>query len=380
MSLLAMPMIVVNLGCEMMFILEQRLKAQNIPPDKSGKVLNDVAKTMFDRQYVDKLFTPQELYSVPSVRKIFDRLAHSSIMRLSESSMDKLFDLMIMGWKYQLLCSTKMEGMVAVTSLHLAQIRAMLAPLPDSAACVALVQGVEALVHKTYGGLSLGQQHLLRQTLLRFLQDRRVKVSLFLQEGIQSTATGRLVMPAPATQYAGTVTYYDGSGGIEAQEKLKLKCMDLDPMEFFIHPAPLGTNLYNKDRPKVVPPPRKGDALASPNPADDDMGSGGKSQYAEDVLERGGARGGRQELDLLSALLALKPQADNFKLSLFEGDEGAGPGGARSGVATYQFADGNREYRQGMMASLRLDDNARGGAAAGDEDDLLDLLDNAGGR
>ena len=30
-------------------------------------------------------------------RQIFDRLAHSSIMRLNETSMDKLFDLMAQG-------------------------------------------------------------------------------------------------------------------------------------------------------------------------------------------------------------------------------------------------------------------------------------------
>lgn len=48
-------------------------------------MLVDVARTMFDKHYVDKLFAPQELYPMSSVRKIFDRLAHSSIMRLSES-------------------------------------------------------------------------------------------------------------------------------------------------------------------------------------------------------------------------------------------------------------------------------------------------------
>lgn len=69
----------------MLYILEQRLKAQAIPPDKSVKVLQDVVASMFDRQFVEKLFAPQEVYSISSTRKIFDRLAHSSIMRLSES-------------------------------------------------------------------------------------------------------------------------------------------------------------------------------------------------------------------------------------------------------------------------------------------------------
>lgn len=85
MSQLTMPLLVVNLGAEMVYILEQRLKAQNIPADKSCKVLHDVVRTMFDASYVDKLFAPQDMYTVAQTRKIFDRLAHSSIMRLSES-------------------------------------------------------------------------------------------------------------------------------------------------------------------------------------------------------------------------------------------------------------------------------------------------------
>jgi hypothetical protein len=40
---------------------------------------------MFDTEYAEKLFSPQEVYTLSSTRKIFEKLAHSSIMRLSES-------------------------------------------------------------------------------------------------------------------------------------------------------------------------------------------------------------------------------------------------------------------------------------------------------
>jgi hypothetical protein len=49
------------------------------------QVLHDVVRSMFDTVYAEKLFTPQAVYSVSSTRKIFEKLAHSSIMRLSES-------------------------------------------------------------------------------------------------------------------------------------------------------------------------------------------------------------------------------------------------------------------------------------------------------
>lgn len=81
-----MPWVVLNLGSEMIYILEQRLKAQGIQPEKSAKVLQDIVRTMFDCSFLsEKLFVPQEMYSLHSTRKIFDRLAHSSIMRLSEA-------------------------------------------------------------------------------------------------------------------------------------------------------------------------------------------------------------------------------------------------------------------------------------------------------
>ncbi|KAL6762064.1 organic solute transport protein 1-domain-containing protein [Haematococcus lacustris] len=278
MSLLAMPLLYINLGVEMVYILDQRLRAQEIPPDKGERVLNDVVRKMFDKDCIDKLFVPCELYSTSAVRKCMDALAHSSIMRLSETSMDKLFDLMMMGVKYQIMCSTKLEGILQITLLHLSQLRSLLAPLADSSASLALLSNVEARVQQTYGGLGPGALHLLRQSLMRYFLDRRVKVSLFLQEGIQST-TGRWILPSPSSPYAGTITYYDGQGGLELQEKLKLKALEgLDPQEFYIHPAPLGSNLYNKDRPKVVPPPRKGDALQAPPGPWDDMGLAGEGK------------------------------------------------------------------------------------------------------
>ena len=45
---------------------------------------------MFTPDFIAELFKPQELYSSASARQIFDKLAHSSIMRLSTSSMNKV--------------------------------------------------------------------------------------------------------------------------------------------------------------------------------------------------------------------------------------------------------------------------------------------------
>jgi len=46
-ALHCMPIIVLNMGGEMVYILEQRLQAQEVGPAKSKKVLQDVLRTMY---------------------------------------------------------------------------------------------------------------------------------------------------------------------------------------------------------------------------------------------------------------------------------------------------------------------------------------------
>jgi hypothetical protein len=45
---------------------------------------------MFSDGFLEEIFKPQELCSKKALKTIFERLAHTSIMRLNESSMEKV--------------------------------------------------------------------------------------------------------------------------------------------------------------------------------------------------------------------------------------------------------------------------------------------------
>jgi len=100
-------------------------------------VLQDVIRTMYNPKFIAELFRGQDVYNMQSTRQIFDKLAHSSIMRLNESSMDKLFDLMTMGFKYQLIACRYPQELLHVTLNHLHQLRAKI----DDATAVADAAG-----------------------------------------------------------------------------------------------------------------------------------------------------------------------------------------------------------------------------------------------
>ncbi|XP_027742480.1 protein OSCP1 [Empidonax traillii] len=80
MSARTLPLLFLNLGGEMLYILDQRLRAQSIPGDKARKdewtdvdrkrVMNDIISTMFNRKFMEELFKPQELYSKKALRTV----------------------------------------------------------------------------------------------------------------------------------------------------------------------------------------------------------------------------------------------------------------------------------------------------------------------
>jgi hypothetical protein len=415
---MCLPVVVCNLGSEMLYILEQRLRAQNITSDKSVKVLHDVVKSMFDRTFVAELFKPQELYTQRSTRQIFDKLAHSSIMRLSASSMDKLYDLMTMGFKFQLVSCSSPQEVLTVTLTHLVTVRSYLTD-PD---VIALVDNFEAALRTHFGGFTVGEWYALRQTLHRFLTNKQVKVSLFLQEGIQHS-DGRIKLPSSrevdiALGAVGAVRRYDvgggsGGGGDCTQLEVAYGVKSQVP-----HPVPLGGNMYAKDRQAPSPAPLAfvprngefrsgggdwaGNAAATPAAGWD---GGARSPpaaetvlvtkgNAEAIMEHAG-KGAANELNALAGLIRPSAPVDTFKLNLFgegsavssSGAGGGGGGGASKGTSpavhhdVIQFDGDAGNKASGLadiMGSFSVGDPS--GAAAGQEeedDDLLALMDAA---
>ena len=212
----AMPILLLNMGGEMVYILHQRLRAQNVSVEKEKRVLRDVMLAMFSEAFVEELFKPQAMYSLPSTKQIFEKLAHSSIMRLNSSSMDKLFDLMSMGVKYQLLCCTMPQQYLHVTLNHMQTLRNIIGF--DCEPVQTCLEKVEKHLSDRYGfgKFTSGEWLLLKSSVLTFFQGKKIKVSLFLQKKVQSPVDGTLLLSAAGrlpfkTELVGTTRLYENN-------------------------------------------------------------------------------------------------------------------------------------------------------------------------
>ncbi|KAG5481582.1 hypothetical protein LSCM1_05606 [Leishmania martiniquensis] len=190
MSLHEMPFLILNLGVEMLFVLNSRLHAQAVPPEKAVDVLSDVGANIFDTAFVNELFTPQPMYSSASVLQVFTALSSSTIMRLSENSMRKLYDLIYMTVKYQIFTLRHPLELLELTLNHLDAAQMML-----PAEMRSLARAAEERVLRFARTLDVGDWACMRQALLSFFSGRHVRVSVFLDSKVQDSESGAFYIP-----------------------------------------------------------------------------------------------------------------------------------------------------------------------------------------
>ncbi|KAG8198304.1 hypothetical protein JTE90_021558 [Oedothorax gibbosus] len=174
----------------MIYVIQQRLEAQKISQDKSRKVLQDIVSTMFNDQFIDELFKPQHMYSRSAMQTVFEKLVHSSIMRLNSSSMGKLYDLMLMVFKYQVVNCPSPEDILCVTLNHMDAIRNCALPYPD---LKKRTESVFSLLISTYKDLSHEEYKCIYECIVAFLKDLNIRVSVLMKLGLQ-LQTGEIII------------------------------------------------------------------------------------------------------------------------------------------------------------------------------------------
>ena len=210
----------------MLFVLDERLKSQSASADRFLALLADIIDGLFEKAWVEDMFTPKSLPPARSVYATFAQFADSSMMTLSSSryrvcpyiyvvdyvsfreqlcslhtvvwqtqalptpyvafSMERLFDLMCGGVKLMACTVNSAEELVTGTVAHLNGVAKLLREIPTSSksceqrrtAALQLVEASKCKVMATYYTESWTPAHvsMLRSELLAFFIDFQVKV------------------------------------------------------------------------------------------------------------------------------------------------------------------------------------------------------------
>ncbi|XP_028819483.1 protein OSCP1a isoform X3 [Denticeps clupeoides] len=416
MSTRTLPLLVANLGGEMLYILDQRLRAPDLSDNRTAlwseedrkTVLTVIISAMFSKGFMEELLKPQGLYSHRAMRTLLTRLAHASIMRLNAASMDRvrrsharpnaprtavrpekptlcpplsmqLYELVVMAFKYQVLLCPRPRDLLLITFNHTDAIRNF---VKHSPATVNQVDEVQRRLIETYTRLSEGEFQLIRQTLLTFLQDMHVRVSLFLKDKLQNPS-GRFVLvttgPVPhASDVPGLIRIFNRKGREVKRREFPAGGSYTSPMRegsfemFGDRATRLGTNMYS-----VTPVADGKTSGASMNPSQHPKGTAEPNPMA------------KEELNLLARLMGGVEGQGNlsgdgaFQVNLFIAGQEEDGTGAPGEVEGEPFGVINIQATTDQLASTELariagefaEDGERPDEPSSKGEDLLAMMD-----
>ena len=303
---------------------------------------------------------------------------------------------MIMGFKYQMISCSSPQQILQVTLYHL-EILKSVCKSPE------IAKSVKAAITSTvnlYTSLTNGQWLQMQQSIMRFLQNKKTKVSLFLQRNLQ-TMDGTLVLSNDGflpygTDAPGSVTRYkNGSAGrktfVEVDGYANCEVCE----EMFDMTSQNGFNMYIS---------KEVQEAAGIHPNFDSVRDAGRRMETS-IRGKGNSRAApksaalpieakssaKAELNLLADLLGMgvsakdESDAKPFKVNLFPDNTFDDKGSSfKSSSQSSNFIaidiDGTAGAKtmDSYMADLKLGDDdpkAEGKGLDDDDDDLLALMD-----
>lgn len=194
MSHFATPIIVVNLGCEMVYVIDQRLKAQNVGLDKSEKVLTDIVTVLLHPKLLDELFIPQPVATHAVIKQLLQAISTTSIMKLDEYSMSKLWDLMTMIFKWQLFVATN-QNIFDISRRHLKSVATLLPNYFTKSLLEHAMKRFEYLNNR----FTDEDYKSLSSTLILWFSEYHTKISVLLRLDLQKS-DGTFSLPVSVDQ------------------------------------------------------------------------------------------------------------------------------------------------------------------------------------
>ena len=226
--------------------------------EKSIRVIKDIGNILFNKKFQNDLYLHKKPFKHQEVKSIIESFAHSSIMRLNSTSLNKLFELMLMTLKLQVLRSRYPEEIYQITLNHYLGIIEILSSIEtDDRSLINRVQEEMLNFKQTYSKLSSYDYIILKSVILRFLQGKTVKVSIFIQDDLQDN-NSIIYLPMneispPFVGKLGVVKDYSNN----SEDSFELKLNDYfrennnnNRMDNF--DVELGKNMYGSEKLKII--------------------------------------------------------------------------------------------------------------------------------
>lgn len=222
-SIYAIPMQLLGVGCELLFVLENKLRGGTknsptvAPSRKSDMVLEDVARAIFGNLLLKDMFTGRKPLRLEELREVMLGAVTNPSLKIETGSFDWLFAVACMGMKSNLLRVDSAWGMMHLIEEKLTVILEMF----SNPQMKFEIERARSAMKVFYGSMSMGGLCRLRSSQLSVFRTLIVPVVTLINEGYQ-LETGHLVpcKTGPNTGELGSLRTFNRAGSVRAVSRI----------------------------------------------------------------------------------------------------------------------------------------------------------------
>uniref|UniRef100_A0A7S0G710 Uncharacterized protein n=1 Tax=Rhodosorus marinus TaxID=101924 RepID=A0A7S0G710_9RHOD len=225
----------------------------DVPPKKADEVIVDCAIALFEENVLERIFTEQSLFESDEIQQIFSLVGRSPSLRIDETNMAKIFQVMCMVTKANILYLRKPLDMFKFFDKHMSELSAVLEKTSLGEEVRDTLMDMRKQFRRWYLDITIGEFQRIRMTILTRMYLMHSPVSVLLDSKIQHES-GCLHAPTSgeSIELLGEAKVYSRDNKtILTGYSVSVAGRNIVDKEF-----PVGTNLFLSDSEKastVVP-------------------------------------------------------------------------------------------------------------------------------
>ncbi|KAA8498128.1 Protein OSCP1 [Porphyridium purpureum] len=245
-SRMALPFLMVSVGCELVFIVDHRLReisTVSVPAAKKFEIIRETIHSVFNESLMDAVFQDQKLYSFEALRRVVTATMESPSLRVNSDNLEKLFLIVCMSIKCQTVrCLTKTHFLTYLEN-EINDVEAIAMNLPEHGDAEQLLDSIRDRVAAYYDHISTAEAARIRYSILNLFRLTQAPVSVLAQDGYQA-GNGVLLAPAagPGLVHLGHTVLYGPDGSPQQHFVLPIAGKNLEDREF-----ELGRNRFSRE-------------------------------------------------------------------------------------------------------------------------------------
>lgn len=178
-----------NLGSEMLYILNNRIKSLDIPEPKRNSILCQIARNLYQGdEYLKMIADSTTLMSLEGLHNLLNKICHKSVITLDPSSFGKMIEMVLMALKKDLLLVKNDFGLRSVSLNHFDGVDRI---LKDRT----ITEPLRKLLEDHFAKMSLLDYAQIKRDILNLLVFKHSKISIYLKDNIQENDAHFVITP-----------------------------------------------------------------------------------------------------------------------------------------------------------------------------------------